>query len=256
MGDAEKIVAAPALGAGAGRLQGNPELRRLSGSEMEVARKHAHNHGGNVVEDYISPYDVRAAAIASLPGAVAQQRDLRRAEGIVTGREIASEKGRDTQRAEKSSTDARNRRQHGARCCGDGRGAAAINVERSEDRIEPFPIEIVWIGERASFDAARPVLVHSHQTRRTLVGKRLQQCGVNKGENSHAAAEASREHDYRCSRESGTLAQLAQRETRVLKKAFQHAKPPDGLRKLSPFLISHSTPLVKFIGQTVDNASR
>jgi hypothetical protein len=144
-GHAVKPVVAPLFFALLGRLQGNPELRRLGGSEVEVARKHAHDRGGSVVEGYVLPNDIGAAAIVSLPGAIAQQGDSRRADGVSTGGKIASEKGRDTQRAEKSSANACNWRHPRAQCCRDGRVAASIDVERSEDGIEPFPIEIVLV---------------------------------------------------------------------------------------------------------------
>jgi hypothetical protein len=51
-------------------------------------------------------------------------------------------------------------------CCGDGRAFEIIDVERREDGIEPFPIEIVWIGEghHAKKTVVSPLLTLRYST--------------------------------------------------------------------------------------------
>ena len=92
-GDAVQRVAAAPQVALALRVEGRPEVGRLGGSEVEVARQHADDHVGLSVERHGTADRVGPAAIPVLPCRVAQDDDARPGRQVFAGAEVAAEDG-------------------------------------------------------------------------------------------------------------------------------------------------------------------
>ena len=96
----------------------------------------------------------------------------------------------------------------------------SIDFERAERAIHALPVFVVCAGKIGT----RPqggALIHGHQSIGCVIRQRLQQGRIHKPEDGHAYAHAQREDEDGRERESGILAQLAQRIAQVLQ---------DGLR--------------------------
>lgn len=95
-----------------------------------------------------------------------------------------------------------------------------IDVQRNERFIEFFVVEIIGIGKIAE-RALRRGFVDANEARRMLVRERLDEGGVNEGEDGDAGAEAEREHEDGGKGEAGVFAELAEGETEILEGSFK-----------------------------------
>ena len=88
-------------------------------------------------------------------------------------------------------------------------------VERTEDFVVFFPVEVVLVGKialRAEFGC----FVDADKAGRILIGKRFDQGCVDEGEDGDAGGDAEGQHQNSDDGEAGVLVKLAEGETEVL----------------------------------------
>src|SRR3984957_14991782 len=99
---------------------------------------------------------------------------------------------------------------------------AAIRLQRTENRVSFFPVQIIRIrkiAQRENLDR----FIHAHQPRGIVIRQGLQQRAIDKRENCNGRRHAQRQNQNRGAGESHILPQLPHRKTKILQRRL----PPE-----------------------------
>ena len=169
--------------------------------------------------------DPGVAAEAPQPCAVAEERNARTLRRVLTGKEVAAECRGHAERAEETRGDARGGHGLGAGRPGHEVRSARVELERFDGARHALPVEIV--GERQGRARAQLAgrLGDADEPRRVAVGKGLDECRVDEGEERGAGADAKAQDADGREREAGVPGELAQREAHILRRVLDDRYP-------------------------------
>src|SRR5436305_9900314 len=186
---------------------------------MKLRRKHTNDCVGRSIKHYRLPKNVFASAITFLPCGITEEDQRGNRWLIFVRLKITSENRRDSERTKESRT-------HTCAICqlrsvgsSEGKRVVFVNIQRTEDRVEPFPITIVRVGQMES----RPqwnAFVQIDQPRRCFVGQGFDQRGVHKCKDCSTGANAKGQRHNRCYGKSTVVPELPKSVSEVLKEAF------------------------------------
>src|SRR5437763_1815528 len=186
---------------------------------MKLRRKHTNDCVGRSIKHYRLPKNVFASAITFLPCGITEEDQRGNRRLSIVRLKITAKYRRDSERTKESRT-------HTCAICqlrsvgsSEGKRIAFVNVQRTENRVEPFPITIVRVGQMES----RPqwnAFVQIDQTRRCFVGQGFDQRGVHKCKDCSARANAKGQRNDRCYGKSTVVSELPKSVSEVLKEAF------------------------------------
>src|SRR3984957_3427449 len=136
--------------------------------------------------------------------------------------EIAPDDRAHPQRPEKSISHPSHVHRFAARPRLENYVVAAIRLQRTENRVSLFPVQISRIrkiAQRENLDR----FIHAHQPRGIVIRQGLQQRPIDKRENRNGRRHAQRQHQNRGAGESHILPQLPHRKTKILQRRL----PPE-----------------------------
>src|SRR3984957_15843433 len=136
--------------------------------------------------------------------------------------EIAPDDRAHPQRPEKSISHPSHVHRFAARPRLENYVVAAIRLQRTENRVSFFPVQIIRIrkiAQRENLDR----FIHAHQPRGIVIRQGLQQRAIDKRENCNGRRHAQRQNQNRGAGESHILPQLPHRKTKILQRRL----PPE-----------------------------
>src|ERR1022692_3556492 len=196
-------------------MKRRPELRILPGSKLEVPRQHSHDRVWKTAERHRLAYYALSSAKPFLPCGVAQHGHPGRLRQVLACMKVAPQYRCDAKRAEKTIAYADT--VHWLCTCRSSEQVAGfvVDIHRAKDLIEFLPVEIVEI-RKVGARHHRDTFSYLNQPRGIRVGQRLDQCGVDKAKDGNASAYPQCQYQNGRTSEAWTLAQLAQRVTKIL----------------------------------------
>src|SRR5215472_16754148 len=168
--------------------QCGPELGVALRSELEALRQYSNDRVGQAAQRDSLTGDVFPSSKTSLPGGVAQNRGLRSCKLIFSFVKISAKNRSNSQGSKEASAHAKSFDWHASGFSAKQIPRLVVGVERTEDLVEPFPIQIVQVGKIAAREHCG-AFRHIHQAIGMLVRQRPDQGGIHETEDCGAGAD-------------------------------------------------------------------
>src|SRR5215467_14872745 len=157
-------MAAPPKRAGIGGVKGRPEFGVSSGRKLKALGQNPNDGKRDTTEHNSLTDDILFAPISLLPGGVTENYGLRCLRQIFTSTKITAKHGSHAQGSKETIAHASCRDWFCTRRLVQQIAGDVVNVQRGEDSVELFPVEIVGIGQVGARKQADALSYH-HELR-------------------------------------------------------------------------------------------